>query len=160
MRCVVLGLLSIQWLGAVELKKTADVDYVGEGNPRQTLDLYVPGTKPEKALPVILWIHGGAWAKGSKYQPGMAMRAAGLGDCAVVSINYRLTNEAAWPAQLHDCKAALRWVRANAKEHHLDAEKIVVWGASAGGHLVSMIEMPAESAYPWSGFRCAADIDL
>ena len=139
LRCFVLGMLSFQGLGAAEMKKTADIDYVGDGNPRQTLDLYLPEAKTEKALPVLLWIHGGAWAKGSKDRPGLAMRASTLGECAIVSINYRLTNEAGWPAQLHDCKAALRWVRANAKEYHLDAEKIVVWGASAGGHLVSML---------------------
>ena len=138
-KCLVLSAVSFQGLGAAGLKKTADLDYVGGGNPRQTLDLYLPEGKSKSALPVIFWIHGGAWAKGSKDGAGMALRAAQSGDCAVVSINYRLTNEVGWPAQLHDCKAALRWVRAHAKEYHLDPEKIVVWGASAGGHLVSML---------------------
>ena len=138
-RYFLLSAVFLQGLGAAELQKTAEIDYVGDGNPRQTLDLYLPAENPEGLLPVIMWIHGGAWAKGSKDRPGLAMRAAQLGPCAIVSINYRLTNEAGWPAQLHDCKAALRWVRANAKEHHLDPDRIVIWGASAGGHLVSLL---------------------
>lgn len=123
-----------------ELIRSQDVDYVGEGNPRQMLNLYLPPTiKKGAKLPVIFWVHGGAWAKGSKDRSGQALRVTDIGPCAVVSINYRLTDEAQWPAQIHDCKAALRWVRANAGKHHLDADRIVVWGASAGGHLVSML---------------------
>lgn len=134
-----LGVLSFSLLGAAELTKTENIDYVGEGNPRQMLDLYLPEAKAGKSLPVIVWVHGGAWAKGSKNRPGFAIRAAELGECAVVSINYRLTDEAHWPAQIHDCKAAVRWVRANAGKYHLDPKRIVVWGASAGGHLVAML---------------------
>tara|TARA_B110000003_G_C16603648_1_gene516640 strand:+ start:303 stop:1208 length:906 start_codon:yes stop_codon:yes gene_type:complete len=123
---------------APELRRINDIDYVGNSNPRQTLDLYVPETKNESPHPVVLWIHGGAWRKGSKDRPGRALKAAGL-NCAIVSINYRLTSEKSWPAQIHDCKAALRWVKANAKKYHLDAERIVVWGGSAGGHLVAFL---------------------
>lgn len=124
--------------GSPELRRINDIDYVGDENPRQTLDLYIPETKAESPHPVVLWIHGGAWRKGSKDRPGRALKAAGL-NCAIVSINYRLTSEKSWPAQIYDCKAALRWVKANAKKHHLDAERIVVWGASAGGHLVTFM---------------------
>ena len=56
-----------------------------------------------------------------------------------VSIGYRLTGEAIWPAQIHDCKAAIRWLRGNAKKHEMDPVKIAVWGSSAGGHLGSML---------------------
>ena len=123
---------------APELRRINDIDYVGDANPRQTLDLYIPEAKTESSYPVVLWIHGGAWRKGSKDRPGRALKAAGL-NCAIVSINYRLTSEKSWPAQIHDCKAALRWVKANAKKYHLDAERIVVWGGSAGGHLVAFL---------------------
>lgn len=119
--------------------KVGTFDYVGDGNPRQTLDLYLPAQKGEELLPVIFWIHGGAWLQGSKDRPGQALRAAQSGAFAVVSINYRLTQEAIWPAQIHDCKAALRWVKGNAKKHGIDPGRIMVWGASAGGHLVSML---------------------
>lgn len=119
--------------------KVGSFDYVGEGNPRQFLDLYLPENKEGKMLPAILWIHGGAWLQGSKEKPGKALQAARSGEFAVVSINYRLSQEAKWPAQIHDCKAALRWVKAHAEEHHLDPERIIVWGASAGGQLVTML---------------------
>lgn len=56
-----------------------------------------------------------------------------------MSIGYRLTNEATWPAQIYDCKAAIRWIRGNAKKYNLDPNKIAVWGSSAGGHLVAML---------------------
>jgi acetyl esterase/lipase len=123
---------------APELRRINDIDYVGDANPRQTLDLYIPEAKTESSYPVVLWIHGGAWRQGSKDRPGRALKAAGL-NCAIVSINYRLTSEKSWPAQIHDCKAALRWVKANGKKYHLDAERIVVWGGSAGGHLVAFL---------------------
>ena len=125
-------------LAAPEMRRINDIDYVGDANPRQTLDLYIPEAKTESSYPVVLWIHGGAWRQGSKDRPGRALKAAGL-NCAIVSINYRLTSEKSWPAQIHDCKAALRWVKANAKKYHLDAERIVVWGGSAGGHLVAFL---------------------
>ena len=125
---------------APELRRINDIDYVGDANPRQTLDLYIPEAKTESSYPVVLWIHGGAWRQGSKDRPGRALKAAGL-NCAIVSINYRLTSEKSWPAQIHDCKAALRWVKANGKKYHLDAERIVVWGGSAGGHLVAFLGM-------------------
>src|SRR5438105_7352544 len=61
------------------------------------------------------------------------------GDYACACISYRLVPEAIWPAQIHDCKAAIRWLRAHAKEHNIDPEKLAVFGISAGGHLVSML---------------------
>lgn len=121
-----------------DLQKIKDIDYVGDANPRQTLDLYLPKEKAESASPVLLWIHGGAWRKGSKDRPGRALKAAGL-NCVIASVNYRLTQEESWPAQVHDCKAALRWVRANAKKYHFDPDRIVIWGASAGGHLATFL---------------------
>ncbi|HAN82524.1 MAG TPA: esterase [Verrucomicrobiales bacterium] len=137
-RLVILILTFGVAFAAPKLRRVNDVDYVGDANPRQTLDLYIPETKTESPRPVILWIHGGAWRQGSKDRPRRALKAAGL-NCAIVSINYRLTSEKSWPAQIHDCKAALRWVKAHAKKYHLDADRIVVWGASAGGHLVTFM---------------------
>ena len=58
---------------------------------------------------------------------------------AVASINYRLSQHAVFPAQIEDCKAAIRWLRANAAKYHLDPDHIGVWGASAGGHLVALL---------------------
>jgi acetyl esterase/lipase len=123
------------------VKKLADLDYAGTGNPRQTLDLFLP-ENPASAgpLPVVVFIHGGGWQNGDK--SGGGGRVAPLvatGRFAGASIGYRLSGEAQWPAQIHDCKAAIRWIKAHAAEHGLDPDRIAVWGSSAGGHLVAML---------------------
>ena len=116
-----------------------------------TLELVVPdGPGPH---PVIAWIHGGAWQSGShRNLPGFT-RAALEAGFAVASLDYRLTSEAgvwgrasvSWPAQLHDCKAGIRWLRANAETHRLDPDRIAAWGASAGGHLATMLGVTADT---------------
>src|SRR6185312_4709411 len=125
-----------------------DISYAGTKNPRQTLDLLLPeAAKGGKPLPVIVNIHGGAFRAGDK---SMGMReladiVAG-GDYAGATINYRLSGEATWPAQIHDCKAAIRWLRANAAKHGLDPDRIGVIGASAGGHLAAMLGLAGDVA--------------
>lgn len=123
------------------VKKIADLDYAGTGNPRQKLDLYLPETREGDApLPVVVFIHGGGWRNGDKNGGGAKVAPfVATGKFAGASIGYRLTDEAQWPAQIHDCKAAIRWIKAHAKEHGLDPGRIAVWGTSAGGHLVAML---------------------
>lgn len=124
---------------AIEAK--LNLPYADTDNARQKLDLYLPkARKSEAPLPVIVFIHGGGWRGGDK-KGGISnlARYVESGAYAGVSVGYRLTNEAQWPAQIHDCKAAIRWIKAHAKEYGLDADKIGVWGTSAGGHLVSML---------------------
>jgi acetyl esterase/lipase/enterochelin esterase-like enzyme len=118
-------------------KLHANLEYTPGGHERQRLDLYVPA-QADTPLPVIVWIHGGAWMAGSKDGGGPALPLTGRG-YAVASINYRLSQHAAFPAQIEDCKAAIRWLRANATTYNLDPERIGVWGASAGGHLVALL---------------------
>lgn len=120
-------------------KVLRDLDYVGAGNKRQTLDLYLPETKTTKPRPLVVYIHGGGWENGSKDQAGVLSNLIKDRNYAGASINYRLTNEAVWPAQIHDCKAAIRALRSHAAENQIDPEKIAVFGISAGGHLVSML---------------------
>ena len=115
-----------------------DLDYAGQNNPRQKLDLYLPEKPSEKPLPLIVYIHGGGWEGGSKNEPGVLLHFIQKG-YAGASIGYRLTNEAKWPAQIHDVKAAMRWLKAHAKDHGFDAEKIGLFGISAGGQLVSLL---------------------
>ncbi|MDB4792483.1 alpha/beta hydrolase [bacterium] len=136
-RCLTVLFVVMVSEAIAEMKKVADLDYVGNGNPRQMLDLYLP-EKTDGPVPVVIWIHGGAWRQGSKRSAGRVLRVA-EGKYAVVSVGYRLTQEAQWPAQIHDCKAALRFVRANAKKYGLDSDRIAVWGSSAGGHLVCLL---------------------
>ncbi len=114
-----------------------NLEYVKGGHERQRLDLYVP-EKADGPLPVIVWVHGGAWLTGSKEGGGPALPFVGKG-YAVASINYRLSQHAKFPAQIEDCKAAIRWLRANAKTYNLDPGRFGVWGASAGGHLVALL---------------------
>ncbi|MDQ7778588.1 MAG: alpha/beta hydrolase [Planctomycetota bacterium] len=119
--------------GATTLR---DLEYARAGKSALLLDLYLP-PESDGASPVIVWIHGGAWRMGSKH-PCPAARQVARG-YAVASINYRLSNEATFPAQIYDCKAAVRWLRANAAKYRLDPDRIGVWGSSAGGHLVALL---------------------
>jgi acetyl esterase/lipase len=109
------------------------------------LDLYLP--VPDQARPVVLFLHGGGWGLGTRrevgppfdgWRPSFFERLAQAG-FAVASADYRLTGEAAFPAQLHDVKAAVRWLRRNAGEYGLAGDRIVAWGASAGGHLAALL---------------------
>jgi acetyl esterase/lipase len=98
-----------------------------------------PKTLPKDPMPVVVWIHGGAWRAGNK-DSGIPqlMRFARRGYfCA--SIEYRLSQEAKFPAQIEDCKCAIRFLRAKAKDYNLDPNRIGVWGSSAGGHLVALL---------------------
>jgi len=115
-----------------------NVPYVTNGGERQQLDIYLPKNYQEtEKLPVVVWIHGGGWQSGNKdNMPGKVLLEQGY---ACVSINYRLSEQAIFPAQIEDCKAAIRWLRANAKIYHFDPERIGVWGSSAGGHLVALL---------------------
>lgn len=116
-----------------------DLDYSGRNNPRQKLDLYVTEKRPEKPVPLLIYIHGGGWEAGSKDDAAGTLTFAAKRGWAGASIGYRLTDEARWPAQIHDVKAALRWIKAHAKEHMIDEQKIALYGISAGGHLVSLL---------------------
>lgn len=118
-----------------------DLEYDRVGEKSLLLDLYYPksvdGSVIEKPVPVVVWIHGGGWINGSKDRcPATWLTEHGF---AVASINYRLTDEAQWPAQIDDCRAAVGWLRHNAVEYQIDAGHIAVWGGSAGGHLAALL---------------------
>jgi acetyl esterase/lipase len=105
-----------------------------DGQPL-TLDLYLPATSAPP--PLVLWIHGGGWRKGSKSRPPVArLTEHGF---ALACISYRLTHQAIFPAQIHDCKAAVRWLRGH--EHHFgyDARWLAAVGGSSGGHLAMLL---------------------
>ena len=112
-----------------------DLAYVADGHERHRLDLYLP--KEGKNLPLIINIHGGAFRMGSK-EAGVPLEYLARG-YAVASINYRLSQHAIFPAQIEDCKAAVRWLRAHAAEYRLDPNRFAAWGSSAGGHLAAML---------------------
>ncbi len=112
-----------------------DLPYVTGGHERQKLDLYLPKTKGK--VPLIIRIHGGAWLAGSKESEGPEDYISN--GYAVASINYRLSQHAIFPAQIQDCKAAVRFLRANAQKYNLDPNRFGVWGPSAGGHLAALL---------------------
>jgi len=129
------------WIAAAEVTLQGGISYAGSGTARQVLDLYLPAARTTSApLPVIVFIHGGGWVGGSRsagrpvLQPYVAS-----GDYAAVSVGYRLAGESVWPAQVHDCKAAIRWIRAHAGQYGLDPAKIGVMGTSAGGTLATLL---------------------
>jgi len=127
--------------GKSQVEARLDQHYADNDNPKQALDLYLPKQrKSDKPLPVVAYIHGGGWARGDRLGAASGcIQTARTGDYAAVAIGYRLTGEASFPAQIHDCKAAIRWIRGHAKELNLDPDKIGVWGSSAGGHLSSLL---------------------
>jgi acetyl esterase/lipase len=112
-----------------------DLPYVTNGHERQKLDLYIP--RAQEKLPLIIRIHGGAWLAGSKGSEGP--QDYPRNGFAVASINYRLSQHALFPAQIEDCKAAVRFLRANAQKYNLDPNRFAVWGPSAGGHLAALL---------------------
>ena len=121
-----------------ELEMTAGLRYA-ETHDSNLLDLYVPADGGP--CPLIVWVHGGGWQAGSR-NLGRALlerltRQSDRG-YAFASIDYRLSGDAIFPAQINDVKAALRWLRANAETLGIDPTRIAVMGSSAGGHLVSL----------------------
>src|ERR1700677_637093 len=121
-----------------------DVIYATAGGTPLPLDLYLPASK--QPVPLVIWIHGGGWVNGDKKMvrgvPLMPMLLkAGIG---VASIDYRFRNVAQLPAQLYDCKAAVRWLRAHAAENDIDPKRTAAAGDSAGGHLVALLGTTAD----------------
>ena len=122
----------------VDLKQ--NIFYANNDNLRQTLDLLIPKKRKKEKLPIIVYIHGGAWKSGNKNQGIIHLSPfVESGHYVGATIGYRLSSESKWPSQIHDCKAAIRWLRGNAEEYGIDIEKIGAFGHSAGGHLVSML---------------------
>jgi len=116
---------------------TRDVEYGRGGDIPLLLDIYQPQVPIISPMPAIVWIHGGGWQAGDKY-PARAQVLASRG-FLVVSINYRLSGVAPFPATVEDCKCAIRWLRAHAADYDVDPQRIGVWGGSAGGHLAMMV---------------------
>lgn len=123
-----LGKIKYKWL---------DLPYAG-GSPSQKLDIYTPGV--QGAYPVAVHFHGGAFAFGTKRDVNLIPMLRGLDrGYAIVSVEYRMSGEARFPALVYDAKAAIRYLRAHGGEYGLDTGRIAVWGPSAGGYLAAMM---------------------
>jgi acetyl esterase/lipase len=108
-----------------------DIIYAEAEGRNLLLDLYMPSSLTPSPF-LIVWIHGGAWHSGTKASPPESFVKSGY---ALASVDYRLSTERKFPAQMHDIKAAIRYLRANASKYGYRADKIVVAGSSAGAHL-------------------------
>lgn len=140
--CILLTLiLSIQAYaqqtipGGIIVEK--DIVYSSVDGMNLLLDIYYPQMKSDTPMPLVVWIHGGAFRAGNKNR-NQAIELNNHG-YITASINYRLSQEAIWPALIHDCKAAIRYLRAHAEKYNIDPNKIGVWGASAGGYITAFL---------------------
>jgi acetyl esterase/lipase len=127
-----------------------DVKYIPDGDAAQALDIYYPESPSDKPLPLLIWIHGGGWQGGSKAgMPYLGQLARGY---VAASIEYRFSQKSPFPAQIQDCQAAIRWLRANAKKYSIDPDRFGVGGASAGGHLAALVGTSGgKKAFPMIG---------
>lgn len=139
---LVLAVLLTPSLSAESVKIVRDLRYAEVGGDELQLDLFLPDVDGKP--PLVVWVHGGGWRGGSRKNP--PIREITADGFAVASISYRLTDRAIFPAQIHDCKAAIRWLRANADRYGYDAEWIAVGGSSAGGHLALLLGVSGEVA--------------
>jgi acetyl esterase/lipase len=146
--------------GDIELKY--NIAYREGDSKSWRLDLAIPKRESPKPRPALLVIHGGGWIEGDKSSfstpqvpvPGNIIDCAKMGFVAA-TMNYRLAGEATYPAALDDCRCAVRWLRAHAKDYNIDVDHIGAWGNSAGGHLAFMLALtddPTVPGDPWSMF--------
>jgi acetyl esterase/lipase len=125
-----------------------DIPYRSDTGDAGLLDVVYPETPGQQKLPAIVFVHGGGWRSGSKHRPLFilpALRYAAAG-YVCITINYRLAQEAPFPAALEDVKTAVRWLRAHSDEYHIDPDRIGAFGNSAGAHLALMLAMTGPSA--------------
>lgn len=122
-----------------DFKYVANVRYAEGGGKYHLLDVFAPRIVPDSPMPVVVYIHGGGWRRGDKISGKTFMAALAEAGFIVVSINYRLAPDSKWPAQIEDCKAAIRWVRKNIASYGGDPRRIGVFGLSAGGHLAALL---------------------
>lgn len=124
----------------VPLTLSAGVEFARPGGRTLRLDIVCPQGEPDAPRPAVIWIHGGGWWDGT-HTGGLAewccplLAAHGY---VAATIDHRLSGEAPFPAQIHDVKAAIRWLRANAGQYGVDPDRIGVWGSSSGGHLAAL----------------------
>lgn len=120
------------------VEKHADITYASINGRDLLLDVYVPPRTTDHPIPAIVWVHGGGWRGGSKNNIGRPQSILQHG-YGLVSVGYRLSGEAIFPAAIADVKAAMRWVRANASRFGFAPDRLGAWGSSAGGHLVALL---------------------
>jgi acetyl esterase/lipase len=119
------------------VKVLKDIEYINYRGRPLRLDLYLP--KEGGSFPIIVWFHSGAWKTLSRSCVEQGVIDQVRRGYAVASVEYSLSMRAKWPAQLHEARAAVRWLRAHADEYALDPGKFIAWGMSSGGHIAAML---------------------
>jgi len=138
-------------------KNFPDIAYVQDGTPRQKLDLVIPPSADKKPLPLIVYIHGGAWLMGTRaFCPFYALTKMGY---AVASVDYRLSTDAIWPAQIDDCRAAMNYLAEHAADLGIDRDRVFLVGDSAGGHLALMLGLAIAKQTPAPNFTVRGIVD-
>lgn len=132
---LVVGLILCATTHAADFSVQREIQYAQVGAQRLLLDLYLPEQRANP--PLVVWVHGGAWRRGSK--TSMPLTYLAENGFAIASVDYRLSPVAKFPAQIHDCKGAIRFLRAQQDEYGYNAQRIGIAGSSAGGHLVALI---------------------
>jgi acetyl esterase/lipase len=128
------------------VERVHDQIYSHAGGKPRLADLYLP-TLPEGKGPVIVWVHGGGWRFGDRHLAPDLSRFIAERGFAIVSFDYRLSDEAIFPAPIEDVKTVVRWVRSIAEKHNLDSDHIGLWGSSSGGHLAACAALSDESQF-------------
>jgi acetyl esterase/lipase len=119
-----------------------NIPYLARPTARQNFDLYLPKSKSDQPFPLIFWIHGGAWMMGIKEWDNVKYLVRY--GYAIASIDYRISPEAPFPAQIQDCNAALNFVLSHATNYGINPNRFVVGGGSAGGHLALLLGLARE----------------
>jgi acetyl esterase/lipase len=146
MRCasaIVAGLLVLLFVpqtrgGDAGIKVERDLVYGKGGDVDLQLDLAVPA-EGKGPFPTIVCVHGGGWRGGKRQDVGQLTQLLAKKNFVAATVTYRLAPKYQFPAQIEDCKAAVRWLRANADKYRIDADRIGAVGFSAGGHLVCLL---------------------
>ena len=128
------------------VEELRDQVYSHAGGKSRLADLYLPSLPAGKA-PVIVWVHGGGWRFGDRHLAPDLSRFIAERGFAIVSFDYRLSDEATFPAPIEDMKTVVRWVRSIAEQYNLDGDHIGLWGSSAGGHLAACAALSGESQF-------------
>jgi len=123
----------------------SNVQYCTGGAEPLLMDIFIPRQRSKAMIPAILWLHGGGWERGDKNGNSGALMLAHAG-FVTASIFYRLSGDDPFPADIEDCKCAIRYLRANAAKYGIDPNRIGVSGASAGGHLAELVATADEKA--------------
>lgn len=126
--------------GLKGVRTVKDLEYANVDGQSLKLDLYLPENSPSRPA-LLVWIHGGGWKNGDKANVNPAILRLSESGYAIASINYRLEDVSIHPKNIHDCKGAVRWLRAHAAEYGFDPQRIAICGSSAGGHLALLLGM-------------------